>query len=237
MSSKQIIRLGLMAGSGLAMMGLTACASGHSTTRYGGYDYEKGQNCGSACVAPGPVYNDAYAPVPVSPGPVYVDCNQLNSCGTMAPAPTTVYTAPTTTYVEPTTSYNTSTYSGQMADCPAGTTMQSDGTCMQPATSSYSGGTVIIPSAGTSYSSTTTSADCPAGTTMQSDGTCMQSSSGYSSYSSTTTYTAPTTVSCPAGTTMASDGTCMQSGSSSYTYSTGGGYQSTGTTDYRPLRK
>jgi hypothetical protein len=184
MSSKQFIRMGLMAGSGLAMMGLTACASGHSTTRYGGYDYEKGHNCGSACVAPAPV--DAYAPVPVSPGPVYVDCTQIGTCGTMAPAPTTVYTAPTTTYVEPTTSYTTSTYSGEMADCPAGTSLQADGTCMQ-------------------------------------------SGSGYSSYSSSTTYTAPTTtaVVCPSGTTMAADGSCLQTG-----------YRSSGTTtSYRPLRK
>ena len=230
MSSKQFIRMGLMAGSGLAMMGLTACASGHSTTRYGGYDYEKGHNCGSACVAPAPV--DAYAPVPVSPGPVYVDCTQIGTCGTMAPAPTTVYTAPTTTYVEPTTSYTTSTYSGEMADCPAGTSLQADGTCMQSSMGSVSsyttGGTVIIPSAGTSYSSTT-SADCPAGTTMQADGTCMQSGSGYSSYSSSTTYTAPTTtaVVCPSGTTMAADGSCLQTG-----------YRSSGTTtSYRPLRK
>ncbi|MGB6228542.1 MAG: hypothetical protein WBF53_00260 [Litorimonas sp.] len=216
MSSRNIIRLGLMAGSSVAMLGLTACASSGHSTRYGGYDYEAGQNCGAACVAPAPVYT-APAPVtsfPVSPGPVYVDCTQVGTCGSVPAAPTTVYTAPST-------SYGGTTYSSGMADCPVGTTLQSDGTCMQGGSSSYS-------SSVSSYTTSTYSgdmADCPAGTTLQSDGTCMQGGS-YSSTTSSTYYPpAATPASCPSGSVMQADGSC------SY------GYTSTGTTDYRPIRK
>jgi len=72
------------------------------------------------------------------------------------------------------------------ANCPAGTTAQSDGTCLQGGsvssyTSSYS------PSYVTSGGSVE---NCPAGTASQADGTCLQGGS-ISSYSSSS-YTGPT---------------------------------------------
>ena len=83
------------------------------------------------------------------------------------------------------------------ANCPAGTTAQSDGTCLQGSSiSSYTS-----PLTAPSYSAPTTTSsytngyitsgsplNCPAGTTASSDGTCLQG--GSSSYSSST-YTGP----------------------------------------------
>lgn len=73
--------------------------------------------------------------------------------------------APTTSYAAP-------------ANCPAGTTAQADGTCLQgSSTMSY---TSTASYTGPSYSTSSMSANCPAGTTAQSDGTCLQGSSSTS---------------------------------------------------------
>ena len=252
MSTTNFIRAGLIATVGVAGLTLTANAQ----SRYGNvYDYESGKNCGQACVPAAPMTPAAstrygapvvaaptYNQAPVyNPAPVYVDCVQAGTC---APQAATVYTQPAPVYsqpayTQPTYSQQTYTQSAQMApaNCPAGTTAQSDGTCMQG--SSYSSGSTY--SSGTTYSAPTTSysaptmsmepVNCPSGTTAQSDGTCMQTGSSYSSgstYSSGTTssyssgsYSAPSSMSmepvnCPSGTTAQSDGTCMQGGSNAY---------------------
>ena len=229
MSTNYLLRNSAVAVLGIAGMTLSACATGdQGSGRYASvYDYESGGSCGSsAACAPAPVVAQPYAePAPVSPGVVYADCSQYATmdCGTTvysepAPAP-----APAPTY-----SYETHTTTSMGAvDCPAGTTMQSDGTCLQ-SSSSYSTTTTT-----STYSSSSSMADCPAGTTMQSDGTCMQSST----YSSTTTYTPsvsePTVTVCPSGTVMQPDGSCMQS-TSTYGYTSSGTYTAD---DYLPIRK
>lgn len=246
----------------VATAGLSITAyAGNGSSRYGGpsvYDYESGGNCAAtSCGQQGAVqtqqrYQQApvTAPAPsarygtavnhgmqVSPGVVYVDCARMGTC---APQPQAyqqqpVYQAPQPSYTQQ--SYSAQTYTAPAAmpaSCPAGTTAQSDGTCMQ---SSYSSSTSY--SSTPSYSSSTVTSSysgetvpCPAGTSKQSDGSCMQGSgSSYSSssYSSGTSYSsgssygssssyssaASTPVNCPAGTTAQSDGTCMEGGSAS----------------------
>jgi hypothetical protein len=228
-----------------------------TVSRYGG---TCGASMGNNCVQPQPYsYQQS---MPVSPGVVYVDCATMGTCAPQQSVQT--YQAPTTSYAQ---SYSTQSYSAPMAqaaDCPAGTTMQSDGTCMQ---SSYS--STPSYSSATTYSSTSSyggeTVPCPAGTSKQSDGSCMQtgssfgsstSYSGGSSYSSASSYgSSSAPANCPAGTTAQSDGTCMQGGSvSSYaggtatiysgdattSTSTYGGYTSDGSytaNSYLPIRK
>ena len=244
MSTTKLFRAGMIATVGVA--GITLAANAQS--RYGNvYDYESGRNCGQSCApAPVPATTSRYgAPVVAAPtynpAPVYVDCV---TAGTCAPQPATVYTQPAPVYTQPATTYTqpatTYTQSTQLtpANCPAGTTAQSDGTCMQTGSSSYSSSTTYSEpsySSSTTYSAPATTysepANCPAGTTAQSDGTCMQTGS---SYSSSTTYSEPSysgstysgstyssssslgSVSCPAGTTAQPDGTCMQGGTNAY---------------------
>lgn len=237
MSTTKFLRAGLIASVGVAGLTLTANAQ----SRYGNvYDYESGQNCGQACVAPAPQTpqaNSRYgAPIVAAPtynpAPVYVDCQQMGTC---APQAAVVYTQPAPVYSQPAPVYAEPAYShpsyAQAApvNCPSGTTAQSDGTCLQGSSSystgSYSTGSTSTYSATTSYDSTPVS--CPSGTTAQSDGTCLQGSSGYSAPMSNAvtlpgTYSQAASgmsVSCPTGTTAQSDGTCMQGGSA-YTGST-----------------
>lgn len=153
----------------------TAASANPQDSRYGDiYDYESGQSCGQACIAPPaqqPVRAPAYVPPqPVSGPPIYVDCSVMGSC---APQASTVYTQPQTGYSENYSQHTT--YSSAPLNCPAGTTPQADGTCLQGSShsSSYSSST------NSSYSGTMSySADihCPAGTVKQADGTCLQSS-------------------------------------------------------------
>ena len=154
------------------------------------------------------------------------------------------------------------------ADCPAGTTPQSDGSCMErtvsytaPSTSystpSYSAPSYSAPAPVISQPYVAPQmADCPAGTTAQSDGTCMEhsvsySAPSYSTFSSTSSYSAPSyssssvtssysssvaPASCPAGTTAQSDGTCLSSSVTSYTPSYNApsySMSSSSTTSYR----
>lgn len=242
MSTNTILKGSAVAAMTFAAMSIATSANAQS--RYGNVaDYERGQNCGQACVAPAPKAHTSSryghtathtAPMPVAPGPVYVNCAQMGTC---APQPSVVYTqpAPVQYQAAPVQSYSQQSYQTQSfaqapANCPAGTTAQPDGTCMQ---SSYSSSTTYSEPA-SSYSSSTYSstssmpADCPAGTTAQSDGTCLQGgSTGYSapvtstydSYSSSSYSSASSApANCPAGTTAQPDGTCMEGGSSaSYT--------------------
>ena len=236
MSTNTIFKSSAIAAITLAGLS-TAIAANAQSSRYGNvYDYESGQNCGQGCAAPVTKTHTSSryghtATHNTAPAPVYVDCAAMGTC---APRPTTVYTQPAPVQYQAAPTYTAPTYAQAPANCPAGTTAQPDGTCMQ---SSYTAPTTSY-SSGSSYSSSTYSApatmpaDCPAGTTAQSDGTCMQGSSysSTSSYGSSSSYTAPTSsystassapVSCPAGTTAQSDGTCMQGGSgSAYTGST-----------------
>ncbi len=256
MSTTKLFRAGLIATVGVAGLTLTANAQ----SRYGNvYDYESGRNCGQACVpaAPvtpqsntrygAPVYTPApaYTPAPTyNPAPVYIDCVQAGTC---APQPAVVYSQPAPVYSQPAPVYSQPSYTqtAQMtpANCPAGTTAQSDGTCMQG--SSFSSSTSSSTFSGSTYSGSTYSApsvsmepvNCPSGTTAQPDGTCMQGSSfsSTSSFSSGSTYSEPSyssqsypsqsfsspsvsmdAVNCPAGTTAQSDGTCMQGSSNSF---------------------
>lgn len=105
----------------------TAASANPQDSRYGDiYDYESGQNCGQACVAPPaaqPVRAPAYVPPQAVTGPpIYIDCSVMGSC---APQASTVYTQPQTSYSQHTT------YSSAPLNCPAGTTPQADGTCLQ----------------------------------------------------------------------------------------------------------
>ncbi|WP_409432942.1 hypothetical protein ACJ3XI_00165 [Litorimonas sp. RW-G-Af-16] len=273
MSTNTLFRAGLLATIGVAALSMTANAQ--SNSRYGNvHDYESSQNCGNPCVA-APAANSRYGSDAVvqqpmmqqqpvyQAAPVYVDCRQTGTCAPAAPvyAEPTYQAAPTYS----TQSYASSSY-GEPVNCPAGTTAQADGTCMQG--SSY-GSTTSTESYSTYSAPTTMMApvNCPAGTTAQPDGTCMQgsdysSSSSYSSgssYSSSNSYASTTMsepVNCPAGTTAQSDGTCMQGGSSSSAYTgstvelyTGDASTTTDTTygytsdgaygpkDYLPIRK
>lgn len=231
MSTNTILKGSAVAAMTFAAMAVSASANAQSARYANVYDYERGQNCGQACVAPAPKAHTSSryghtmthtAPMPVAPGPIYVDCAQMGTC---APQPATVYTqpAPVQTY--------TQSYAQAPANCPAGTTAQSDGTCMQTGYSSSATTTYTAPTTSyesSSYSSSTSApADCPAGTTAQSDGTCLQGSSStytapttsYDSYSSSSYSSASSApANCPAGTTAQPDGTCMQGGSSSSTY-------------------
>ena len=295
MSTNTIIKGSAVAAMTFAAMAISASANAQNA-RYGNvYDYERGQNCGNACTAPAQQAHQGstrygstttYVAPMQQAAPVYVNCAQMGTC---APQPTTVYTqpAPVQYQAAPVQSYSQPSYTQSIAqapaNCPAGTTAQSDGTCMQSSysapTTSYDSSSYSAPT--TSYSSSTYSApasmpaDCPAGTTAQSDGTCMQGSSfgstssfgsvgtsssvtlpgTYDSFSSSSYSSAP--VNCPAGTTAQSDGTCMQGGSvssftgstvelytgdattsssttSSYGYTSDGAYAAT---DYLPIRK
>jgi len=132
------------------------------------------------------------------------------------------------------------------ANCPSGTTLQADGSCLERTVSytapspSYSAPAPVISQP---YVAPQT-ADCPAGTSLQSDGTCLEKSyttsygstsssvtlpdtmvfgsSSHSSSSMAGSYTSSAQIAnCPSGTTKQSDGTCLSSSVTSYTPSYG----------------
>jgi len=83
------------------------------------------------------------------------------------------------------------------ADCPAGTTLQSDGSCLER-TMSYTAPSPRYSAPAPVISQPYVApqmADCPAGTTKQSDGTCLERSFGSTSYSSSSRVTLPGTMS------------------------------------------
>ena len=188
MSTNTTLKSSAIAVITLAGLSITVAANAQSS-RYGNvYEYESGRNCGQACAAPAPQARYGHTTThTVAPAPVYVDCSVTGTC---APQPTTVYTQPAPVQYQATTTYAAPSYTQAPVSCPAGTTAQPDGTCLQSSASSYSSSsTYTAPTtsygSGSSYSTTTTApANCPAGTTAQSDGTCMQGSS-YSSVSYT----------------------------------------------------
>lgn len=214
MSTKQIIRSGLMGSAAFAALGLTACANSHAQSdRYGAnthYDYESAQSCGSSCDAG--VQTPTYRPAPVpsyrpAPAPRTHYGYEGVPCKTACGAATTGvissgYPTITTGSTHVTSTVTTPSYTQETAPCPTGTTSQPDGTCMQGGSysshtstgSTYSSGSTYT--GGSSYSSGSVSsggvADCPAGTTSQPDGSCLQSGSSYSSHTSST-YSAPIT--------------------------------------------
>lgn len=229
MSTNTFIRASLLATMGVAAMSITASAQSHA--RYGNvYDYESSKDCAHPCTiqkAPMAQTSARYgAPIAVQPAPAPVAPVYIPAPAPMAPAP-----APTHVYAQATQT--------APAQCPAGTTAQPNGTCMQTSsgygytgsTTSYGSGSTY--SSGTTHTMSSEPVSCPAGTTAQADGTCLQGS-GYSmgstttssttSYGSGSTYSSSTMssepVSCPAGTTAQADGTCLQGGSSVYTGST-----------------
>ena len=274
MSGTIILKNGLMAAVCVAGLTLTACASsngayGHSNSRYGSvYDYESGGNCnagpcGAAVAAPvvASRYGSAETVIggqAVSPGVVYADCSVVGGMNCNQPAPmytqqpAPVYT-PAPTYAQTAPSY------GAPVACPAGTTPNGDGTCMESSmpyggsppsmrqTQAYSGSP---PSMSQSYSAQSyggETAPCPSGTTPNGDGTCMEGGGGSIAYSGSPpsmsqSYSATTSQSysgemadCPAGTTPNGDGTCMEGTGSTGTveiYGNSGGYQQTPT--YNP---
>ena len=128
------------------------------------------------------------------------------------------------------------------ANCPSGTTLQADGSCLERTVSytapspSYSAPAPVISQP---YVAPQT-ADCPAGTSLQSDGTCLEKSystsygttsssvtlpdttvfgsSSHSSSSMAGSYTSSAQIAnCPSGTTKQSDGTCLSPSVTSYT--------------------
>lgn len=279
MSTKQIIRSGLMGSAAIAALGLTACANSHAqSNRYGSdthYDYESAQSCGASCTTG--VTTPSYRPAPkvhtthygYEGVPCKTACGGVSS-GVISSGYPTITTG--TTHVT-TPTITTPAYTQETAPCPVGTTSQPDGTCMQGSShvssytsgSSYTGGSTSY-TGGSSYSSGYTTsggvAECPAGTTSQPDGSCLQSSgSSYSSHTSSTysapitsthssTYAAPIT-STYSSTYVAPELTteCCGPVTSSTTVYTGnaastntyGGYATSGSTysssDYLPIRK
>lgn len=260
MSTKQIIRSGLMGSAAIAALGLTACANSHAqSSQYGAqthYDYESAQSCGTSCGVTTPTYRPAPKVHTTHYGYEGVPCK--TACGAVSsgyPTITTGSTHVTASHI------STPSYAHETAPCPTGTTSQPDGTCMMSSShvssytsgSSYTGGSSSY-TGGSSYSSGYTTsggvAQCPAGTTSQSDGSCLQSSgSSYSSHTSSTysapitstyssTYVAPelTTACCGPVTS----GTTVYSGDATPT-DTYGGYATSGSTysssDYLPIRK
>lgn len=164
----------------------------------------------SGAVYQGADYGHQYyeqVPAPSSTGVVYADCGQIDmmDCGYGTQTMTETYVEPaptitecpagtymgsdgfctsgstTTGYYDSSTTTTTSTYSGNV-DCPAGTTLQPDNTCLQSG-SSYSSTTTT-----STYTAPTTTS-CPAGTVMSGDGTCMQSTTTHGGYTSSGGYT------------------------------------------------
>ena len=274
MSGTLILKNGAMAVMCVAGLSLTACASssngyGHNSgSRYGSvYDYESGGNCnagpcGAVVAAPAVASRYGSSTViggqAVSPGVVYADCSVVGgmNCNAQSVQSVPVYTQPAApVYAQATPSY------GSPVACPAGTTPNGDGTCMEASSMPYGGSPPSMrqtqaysspPSMSQSYSGEM--AACPSGTTPNGDGTCMESGSGYDYSSSTTTgsthsYGGTTSTQsysgemadCPAGTTPNGDGTCMEGTGGTVEIYGNGGYQQSPTytapVDYRPFRK
>jgi len=235
----------------ISVAGLAVTANAQSA-RYGGHSiasYEGvGNNCApAACeapIAPASRYGSTQTVAPVyNQAPIMVDCSVFGNpaCGPQViNQPQTVYTQPTYVQAAPQVEiyndgYSAPTTMSAPVNCPAGTTAQSDGTCMQG--SSYSMGSTYTAPATTMSAP----ANCPAGTTAQSDGTCMQTGSSYSGTSYSSGSGSMSMGTCPSGTSMQADGTCAQTqttytgdASPSYGYTTDGSY---GTDAYRPIRK
>ena len=129
------------------------------------------------------------------------------------------------------------TGAGTPTNCPAGTSAQSDGSCLEISTSSssFSSGSSSYGS-GSSFSSSSSgfATNCPSGTSAQSDGTCLELGSATSSFDSSSSFSSSSSSfnsgssfsggfpnNCPSGTSAQSDGTCLESGSSGFNQFTG----------------
>ena len=234
--------------------------SAQAQSRYGDINaYEGAADClPTACEpvvnAPSSRYGSTTTVAPAyNQAPVYVDCSVTGTCAPAVMAqPTTVYTQPYAQQAAPTIQMYEQPAVSMSVNCPAGTTAQNDGTCMQTGSSMSMGSSYSRDS--WSSASTTVAADCPMGTSPQPDGTCMQTGASIgasTSYSMGSTYTPSTTTmmpaNCPAGTTAQADGTCAQGSSystatvyegdatPSYGYANDGSYGTQ--TTYLPIRK
>lgn len=264
MSRTLILKNGFLAVACVAGLTLTACASSShsssSSSRYGSvYDYESGGNsCNTNPCAPvAQPYGGQQHVVhggqqmiggqAVSPGVVYADCSVVSGMNCNGQQPTQIYTPPAPTAPVYTGGHTIT----EPVTCPAGTTTNGDGTCMEASTSTYEfPSTTTTTSSHTSYSGE--AAPCPTGTTPNGDGSCMQTGSTFGSHTSSSTYTGSTytgstyssgsTVNCPTGTKASGDGTCMETSTTAVTYGNTGhtGYVPSvtqGPTSYLPIRK
>ncbi|WP_154813637.1 hypothetical protein [Hellea balneolensis] len=125
--------------------------------------------------------------------------------------------------VEPAPTVRAQRVVAEPANCPSGTTLQSDGSCLEQTITYATPEPAYTPPAPVIADPYVAPqmADCPAGTTQQSDGTCMEQSVTYSAPAPTytapaPTYAAPQMAGCPSGTTAQSDGTCLSSAVTSY---------------------
>lgn len=236
MSTKQIFRTGLMATAGLAALGLTACANSHaSSNRYGAsgahYDYD-GYTCGGGSDCGAYDYSSTYgqssygygsAPTTALTHYDYEAVPCSSNCGaSYSSGYTTDYSSSYSSgYTGTVSSYPSTTvtsshgYASEVAPCPAGTTSQPDGTCLQ---------------SGSSYSSHVTS-------TYSAPVTSTYTAPVTSTYTGTTsTYVAPE-LTTPCCKTVSSTSTYVEP-TATTTYS---GYATSGSTysssDYLPIRK
>lgn len=263
MSTTTILRSSAV--GAICIAGLSFAVSANAQgSRYGNvHAYESGSNCQVQPCATTHTQSSRYGGSYVEQAPaapVYVDCQTTfgPQCGApVVQQPTTVYTAPPApAYTQPaptyqsqstyTESYSAPSYAQAPANCPAGTTAQPDGTCLQGSGySSYGTGSVTLPETynqtySDSYSSTMTDsystysgppANCPAGTTAQDDGTCLQTGG---SYGSTSTYSSGTTYSGGSVELYSGDAEPTQPAEPTYGYTSDGSYT---VKDYRPMRK
>ena len=157
----------------------------------------------------------------------------VNGCKTQTVTREVTRTVDSTpSYSGSSSSYSSSSSSawtggGTPTNCPAGTSAQSDGTCLEisSSSSSFSSHDSGFSSSSSSYGSGssfggTIPTNCPSGTTAQSDGTCLEG--GYSDFTSPF-----------AGSSVELFPT-QPSTTPSYGYSSDGSY---GAVDYPPLRK
>ncbi len=145
----------------------------------------------------------------------------LSSAGLSAPAGTvSVAAAPAPILAPIVSQLHSAPAAPEYANCPSGTSKQSDGTCLEA--TSYVAPAPVYSAPAPVYSAPAPAASCPSGTRKQSDGTCLEATS-YSAPAPV--YTAPAPApSCPAGTSKQSDGTCL---SPTITHSTSSTYTAT----------
>lgn len=243
MSMNTIFITTAIAALGVASVASTANAN---NSRYGGSAvnaYESAPDCNVNPCHAAPVRSSRYGgeyveqiPMQAPPAPLYVDCQQMNACGPqIISQPNTVYTQPPQPVYQQHAQVYTQPAPTMPVNCPAGTTAQADGTCLQTGHSSsttysntttygsssdYSGYDVVIDTA----PAPAMPVNCPAGTTAQPDGTCLQGST----YGSTSTYSSTTTYSGDA------ESMAQTTTTPSYGYTSDGAYTAS---DYRPMRK
>lgn len=152
---------------------------------------------------PGYSYH-ASGPVPSLPAPAALPAPRISRPVRPSPRPVSAAAA---------------TYASLPANCPAGTTAQNDGTCLQGG--SYSPSSII--SSGTrsivSSSSTTSYSDAPTYSAPAYSETPSYTASHNMTFSTPAASLASAPANCPAGTRPAADGSCLQDGGGSFSFS------------------